>query len=104
MEIRLTQDQINEYLDDKYIDIIMGDYRVYLELNPDNSMWYAEFIKSKDGRTEQGYAFDFSDLEKMKPKRPRDPSYYHNDPLCPNCSTYLIYKFEHCPMKFYIRG
>lgn len=97
MEIKATEEQAKELLEDCYADITLGNYRVYLELNKDGSLWYAELIKSKNGKTEQGYAFDTEELGKMIPKRPRDPSYYHNDPLCPTCGTYMIYKFEHCP-------
>lgn len=102
MTIKLTSEQMDEFLKDEYITINIGEtgeenYRLYLELNKDKSVWYIELIKTKHGRIEQGYAFDTSDFELLKPKRPHDPSYYHNDPLCPNCGTYMIYHFEHCP-------
>lgn len=99
MDIKLTPEQVEEFLGDEYINIEIGDYRLYMEIEPGcgGRMWYFEAVKSKNGRTEQGYAFDITELEKLQPKRPTDPSYYHNDPLCPNCQTYLIYNFEHCP-------
>lgn len=97
MEIKATDEQEREFLEDYYADIQVGNYRVYLELNADGSLWYAELVKSKNGKTEQGYAFDTGMLEKMIPKRPSDSRYYHNEPLCPNCQTYMIYKFEYCP-------
>lgn len=97
MEIKATNEQADEFLKDCWTEVQIGDYRIYLELNKDGSLWYAELIKSKNGKTEQGYAFDTEMLEKMLPKRPYDPSYYHDDPLCPNCQTYMIYQFEHCP-------
>lgn len=97
MEIKATNEQVDELLKDCFADIQVGNYRIYLELNKDGSLWYVELIKSKNGKAEQGYAFDTEMLEKMLPKRPHDPHYYHNDPLCPNCQTYMIYQFEHCP-------
>lgn len=95
--IELTEEQIAEFIKDEYIDIKIGNYRIYMELTKDKLIWYFELIKSKNGKTEQGYAYDIADLELLRPKRPHDPSYYHNDPLCPNCGTYMIYHFEHCP-------
>ncbi len=97
MRIELTDEQVAEFLKDEYIDILIGNYRIYLELNNDDSLWYCELVESEHGRTKQGYNFGIPDLEKLKPKRPSDPSYYHNDPLCPNCHSYMIYHFEHCP-------
>ena len=97
MDIKTTKEEQEQFLEDKWVSVELGDYRLYLELTNDNHMWYVELIKSKNGKTEQGYAFDTSDFELLKPKRPHDPSYYHNDPLCPNCGTYMIYHFEHCP-------
>lgn len=95
MIITLTDNQVKQFIEDEWIDIHIGDYQMYMELNPDDSMWYWE-MKQK-GKRESSFAFDVSDLEKLKAKRPNDPSYYHNDPLCPSCGTYMIYQFEHCP-------
>lgn len=97
MDINLTQKQAEEFLDDEYININLGDYRIYMELTREKDIWYFEFVKSKNGKTIQGYAHDVSQLELLNPKRLNDPSWYRNDPLCPNCETYMIYKFEHCP-------
>lgn len=96
MTIELTDEQMRSFLEDEWLNIKGGGYRIYVEL--DNQLLsYLEFAKMNGGKTEQGYAVGKSDLEKMHPKRPNDPSYYRNDPLCPNCATYMIYKFEHCP-------
>lgn len=99
MDINLTQEQIKEFLENGYIIIDMGDYRFYMELsnNNTNNIRYFELVKFENGKTIQAYAHDISELELLKPKRPDDPSWYHNDPLCPHCRTYMIYKFEHCP-------
>lgn len=97
MDINLTREQINDFLKDEYININLGDYRIYMELTREKDIWYFELIKSKNGKTIQGYAHDVSQLELLNPKRLNDPSWYRNDPLCPNCGTYMIYKFEHCP-------
>ena len=98
MEIRATDEQVKEFQEDRYVDIQIGDYRIYMEPRDDNKgFYYAEIVKSKNGKTENGYAFDYTELEKLQPKRTDDPSWYHNDPLCPNCQTYMIYHFEHCP-------
>ena len=99
MDINLTQEQIKEFLEKGYINVYMGDYRFYMELSDSstNNIWYFELVKSKNGKTIQAYTHDISELELLKPKRPTNPSWYHNDPLCPNCQTYMIYKFEHCP-------
>lgn len=97
MDIKVSKEEQEQFLEDKWVNIEIGDYRFYLELTNDNQMWYIELIKSENGKTKQGYAFDTSDFELLIAKRPHDPSYYHNDPLCPNCGTYMIYHFEHCP-------
>lgn len=99
MDINLTQEQIKEFLENGYIHVYMGDYRFYMELSNSstNNIWYFELVKSKNGKTIQAYAHDISELELLKPKRPTDPSWHHNDPLCPNCRTYMIYHYEHCP-------
>ena len=98
MDINLTREQINDFLKDEYININLGDHRIYMEIDhKEKDIWYFELIKSKNEKTIQGYAHDISELKLLEPKRPEDPSWYHNDPLCPNCGTYMIYKFEHCP-------
>ncbi len=96
MNIKLSDEQVQEFLSDGYVNIEFGDYSIYMELAQD-IMYYFELIKSKNGKTEQGYAFDTTDLDRLKSKRPNDPSYYRNDPLCPNCHSYMLYHFEYCP-------
>ena len=97
-DIKLTEEQAKEFIDDGWLNVVCGDYRFYLELDQrEKRFFYFELIQSKNGRTKNNFAYDVTELELLKPKRPRDPSYYHNDPLCPNCGTYMIYNFEHCP-------
>ena len=55
------------------------------------------FTCKKNGKTSGSYAHETRVFELVKAKRPHDPSYWHNDPLCPTCGTYMIYNFEHCP-------
>lgn len=99
MDINLTQEQIKEFLKNGYINVYMGDYRFYMELGGLGSdlISYFELVKSENGKTVQSYKHDVGELKLLKPKRPYDPSWYHNDPLCPNCQTYMIYHYEHCP-------
>ena len=95
MEVKLSAD---DFLDDKWIDIVIGEnHRLYVELDCEDNPFYFEIIHSQNGKTLQGFAFDRTELEKLKPKRLRDPSYFSNDPLCPSCGTYMIYNFEYCP-------
>ena len=97
MEIKLDKNQIEEFHEDNYVSIELGDIRFYFETDRDGAPWYFEIVQRKNGKTIKGCAHDMSELEKLLPKRPTDPSYYHNDPLCPKCGTYMIYHFEHCP-------
>lgn len=94
MKIKLTGDQINEILNDSYLEITSDcGFGIYLEVGTLLGLKYGEISQNR----RCAYVFNKEDLELMKPKRPTDPSWYHNDPLCPNCQTYMIYKFEHCP-------
>ena len=98
MKIELTNEQVSQFLEDNHISIKMGDYEFYFETSDyDNMPFYLELTYKKNGKTLRSYAHDIAELELLKPKRPHDPSYWHNDPLCPTCGTYMIYKFEHCP-------
>lgn len=97
MDIKLTKDQMDEFMTDGWINIEFGNYRIYMEVNPNNSPSYFEIVHSQRGKTLEGYAYSMDELERLKPKRTNDPSWYHNDPLCPSCGTYMIYNFEHCP-------
>ena len=98
MEIKLTSEQAAEFIEDKYIDIQLGgNHRIYLELDRDGAPFYFEVVESEKNKTVHGYAYNFDELKKLEAARPYDPSWHSNDPLCPNCQTYMIYKFEHCP-------
>ena len=97
MEIKFTDEQEKQFIEDKYIRIVGDNYDFYFELDDKNNICYFEIIKKENKRIKQKYFFDTDELEKLIPKRLNDPSYYRNDPLCPNCGTYMIYNFEHCP-------
>ena len=63
------------------------------------NLQYCELIHSKETTKlgyRSGYCFDNKDIERLYPSKPHF-GYHANDPLCPNCETHLIYKFEHCP-------
>ena len=96
MEIKLNENQIDEFIKDEFIDIQIGEYRIYLEIDHrDKNPFYFEFLRHKREKKKKktiGVANNIMELEKLEPKRPEDPNYYHNDPLCPNCGTYMIYK------------
>lgn len=101
MEINLSDSQSTEILEDEWITVEFSKgaakYRLYLELDEDKNPFYFEIVRLENGKTIKGYAFNTEDLDKLIAAKPDDPSYYHNDPLCPTCRTYMIYKFEHCP-------
>ena len=98
MKIVLTQDQYNEILEERYLRIKTqdGDFGAYIEYDQDLAACYVEIYSKANGK-ERARVFDKDDMEKAVAKRPSDPSYFHNDPLCPHCGTYMIYHFEHCP-------
>lgn len=102
MKIKLTKDQIDQILNDSYLDISYEDsdgdnLGVYCEFSPELNLEYIE-INGRFGKQKLAkYAFTSEELELLKPKKPYDPSWYHKEPLCPNCQTNLIYHFENCP-------
>ena len=101
MKIKLTKEQMYQLLNDQYIDVSYEDndmlFMMYQEIDRDLGLEYIEVSSKMDGQRRQGYAFKSEDLQRLIPKKPYDPSYYHNYPLCPKCQTYMIYKFENCP-------
>lgn len=101
MEINLSDSQSAEILEDEWITVEFSKgaskYRLYFELDKGKNPFYFEIVRSENGKTIKGYAFSTEDLDKLIAAKPDDPSYYRNDPLCPTCRTYMIYKFEHCP-------
>jgi len=101
MKIQFTTQQLEALKNDGWFLVDCGDGReFYFEFNTDCAFTYGELQNSKS-TVEAGYArtywFDTDGLNRLYPTKPRDPSYYHNDPLCPTCGTYMIYKFECCP-------
>lgn len=101
MKFTLTDSQTAEVLEDEWISFEFSEkgstYKLYLEVDRDKEPSYFEIIHSRNEKTIKGYAFATKDLDKLIAAKPDDPSYYHNEPLCPTCRTYMIYKFEHCP-------
>ena len=52
MEIKLTPEQAAEFIEDKYIDVQLGDnLRFYLELDRDNDPYYFEVVQSEKNKT-----------------------------------------------------
>lgn len=101
MEIKLSDSQTDEFLVDEWADIEFNGktrkYRIHFEIDDYGMPSYFELAFLSSGKTIKGYAFNTEDLDKLIAEKPHDPSYYRNDPLCPTCKTYMIYKFEHCP-------
>ena len=101
MKIELTPEQIDKLREDQHLDIDIGNGAgLYFEFGSDLCFVYGEICdpNPKIGLEKRNvYYFDTNDLNKIKPTKPDDPSWHHNDPLCPNCGTYMIYKFECCP-------
>lgn len=98
MEIKLTPEQVAEFIKDKYIDIQLGNnLRFYLGLDRDEAPLYFEVVQSEKNKMVHKHIYNFYELKRLKAARPYNPSYYHNDPLCPSCRTHMIYHFEYCP-------
>ena len=100
MKINLTEEQYSQLKEDGFLDIESPDngIRLYVEYSKDMDLDYFESYRlDVPARSRRDYALGKKELEKLKPKKPSDPSWYHDKPLCPNCGTYMIYNFEHCP-------
>lgn len=99
MEIKLTNEQCEQIFKDGWINITVGNnHWIYIEFDDCSDFWYFELVRTDNtGKHKKYYAYDTNDLDRLRAKRLCDPSYYHNDSLCPNCGTYMIYRFEHCP-------
>ena len=100
MEIKLTEEQYDQIRQDRVLDISapINGIRVYIEYSENMDADYIEiYHRERPVFSRRDYAFCFEDLEKLKAKKPSDPSWYHDKPLCPACGTYMIYNFEHCP-------
>ena len=97
MEIKLTKEQYQEMLDDKYISVIADDHKIYADLDWDDNFNYIELLHSKNGKRLKEYAFDNTELNKLIPKRVYRSCYYHYEAQCPQCSTMMIYRFDYCP-------
>ena len=95
MELKLTPEQEKEFLEDKYINIVGTEHRIYAELDRDDYFWYFELINSKNGRTQKAFAHDVSEMELLNAHRPYIG--LNHEPKCPNCSTEMIYQFQFCP-------
>ena len=100
MKIELTPEQIQQFQEDGYIILDWGKNRFYIEVDKNGHFLYGEVssvFNEEDDMKRKAYCFDEKDLQKMHPRKPYDPSWYHNEPLCPSCQAYMIYHFEHCP-------
>lgn len=100
MEFKLTQEQYDKLKEEHFIDISAPDkgIRLYVEFDRDMNLEYLEsYDTSRPKQSRSDYALGREDLQLLIPKKPTDPSWYSNSPLCPNCYTYMIYHFEHCP-------
>lgn len=97
MKIELTDEQMNQALQEWWCEIThTNGFRIYCEIDSEGGFQYGEYYPPGKGRRDAFYV-DADDIRRKTPRRPSDPSYYHNDPLCPSCGTYMIYHFEHCP-------
>lgn len=64
MEIKLTPEQAAEFIEDKYINIQLGDnHRIYLELDRNEAPFYFEVVQSENNKTIHGYAYNFDELK-----------------------------------------
>lgn len=100
MEVKLTEEQYAQLKKDGTLGIEAPNngIRLYVEYSPDMDIDYIEaYHYEKPAHSRRDYVLNFEELEKLKPKKPSDPNWYHDKPLCPNCGTYMIYNFEHCP-------
>lgn len=97
MKIKLTDEQMNQILQEEYFEIEHSSgFRIYCEVGTEGGFKYGEYYPpSRDKRG--AFWLDSNDVKRKTPRRPSDPSYYRNDPLCPGCGTYMIYHFEYCP-------
>ena len=101
MTIKLTKEQMDEVLESGVLSVEHDNdrisFRLYTEISNYLDLEYIEVYGKMDERRIQTYALCKEELQLLLPKKPSDPSWYHNYPLCPNCGTYMIYKFENCP-------
>ena len=100
MEIKLTDEQYQKLKEERTLDIEGNNnkFHLYIEYSENLDLDYIEsYHTDKPVYTRRDYAVSKEELELLKPKKPIDPSWHHNYPLCPNCGTYMIYYFENCP-------
>ena len=98
MEIKLTEEQYKQLKEDRYLEINNGHViNLYIEYSPQMDVDYIGVYNTElPAHISRNYALGKDVLETLRQKKP-DPGYYSDDPRCPNCLTYMIYKFEHCP-------
>jgi len=100
MKIALTEEQYAELRKDHYLEIIINEatkQNLYFEFNDAGAFNYGEINQKGVPGYPRGFYFDDGDLKKIIPAKPTDPSWYHNEPLCPNCGAYMLYHYECCP-------
>ena len=97
MKITLSDGDMNDVKTDGFLEIKHpSGFSIYVEVNSEDCRFeYGEY--SQPGKGRKSFCINSDDVLRITPRRPHDPSYYHNYPLCPSCGTYMIYHFEHCP-------
>ena len=98
MKLEITKEQFEEIKRDGFLHLMTEDYGfgIYTEYDTELQCMYGELWRTKNNKREAQW-FDRDIMQKALPQRCHDPSYFHNDPLCPRCYTYMIYKFDYCP-------
>lgn len=100
MRIDLTKEQIEEFKEDGYIDFIWDKNRFYVQVDRTGIFEYAEVssnFNDEESEHKANVCFGMKELQKMRARKPYDPSWHSNEPLCPTCQANMLYKFEHCP-------
>lgn len=101
MKIELSEEQVNQFVSDEYMDIDAGNCKFYFEIDKDakgelRPSYFEISMKGARGNFKP-VAYSVKELRKLGPLKPEYSSWHHNDPSCPSCSSYMLYKYEHCP-------
>lgn len=97
MEIKLSEEQRKQLLEDCYIKVVLDENNWLYAESCDDERWrfsYGE-IGHKAGERYDGYCFDTKDLRKSKPER---QNYKRGVDFCNNCSAPLTLHYPYCPM------
>ena len=105
MRIELTPTQREQIVADGCLVVVIDDlHDIYIDYRSGDDSTRnelcAEYVEVEQ-RNRIGEPMSLrataTEFQKLRPMKPHDPSFYHNDPLCPHCGLYLIYNFECCP-------